>query len=651
MQKHPPIQLMKTVKPGNDFNKYVNGIWEQHAKLSPIFNSTGVFREMQTIADDCLLDAIYKIHLHKGHLSQKEKRDNLLINLKESVDKFPHSHKNIASLQKKISEIQCLRSKEEVVQYIGYLNVLGCPSMVFFMDNEDPEDTRKVYWSFNVGYYSLGDTSLYRNDKYGTPQFWKSYRNYINYLEVEWRQDNSLSDIIDLERKFDIDLNKEYYKEEKRNRRKYIYTGEELSSKYSAFPWDSYFKGLGIQGWKTIKILFRDSSHALIKTLLRYLEKENLSTWKNWLTLLVLNHGIQFTTPELAERWHNFFYKGVSALPQRKTGEELFLSTAKSYAHIALNDLYRDHCFTKSKKDGLKPLFNNMISSSIDLIESADWMRLTTREHAKRKVEKMGVEIAYPEGKYNYEYPELSPDHLLENIYTLANTNYRSLEESIKHPPLRKVWTKPIFNVNAHYSSNMNRIIFPAAILESPFYVEYGSIGWNYGGIGATVGHEITHAFDRDGMLIDENGKKETWYTDKDKEEYDKRAEDLIHIFSKVREYGHKLDTPYIISEAIADLGGLGIALHALKKELRRIKADETDTAHEIRNFFIGYAVTWRSKTRPKFAIQRVFTDEHPPAWTRVNYIVQHFQEFYDIFHVTKGDDLYLEPKNRIRFF
>lgn len=642
---------MKTVKPGNDFYKYVNGVWEQSAKLSPIFNSTGVFREMQEAADNCLLDAIDRLHLHTGHLSQKEKRDNLLINLKESVKNFSHGHKNIASLQKKISEIQCLRSKEEIVQYIGYLNVLGCPSMVFFMDNEDPEDTRKIYWSFSVGNYSLGDSSLYRNNAYGTPKFWKSYRDYVNYLEVEWRQDSSLSDIIDLERKFDDDLNKAYYKEEKLNRRKYLYTGEELSHKYSAFPWDSYFSGLGVSSWRSIKILFKDSSHALIKTLLRYLEKEDLATWKNWLTLLVLNHGIQFTTPELAERWHEFFYKGVSALPQRKTGEELFLSTAKNYAHIALNDVYREHCFSKSKKDGLKPLFHNIMSSTIELIDSADWMRKETREHAKRKVQKMDVEIAYPEGKYHFEYPELSPEHLLENIYALSCANYRSLEERIKHSALRKVWMKPIFNVNAHYSSNMNRIIFPAAILESPFYVEHGSIGWNYGGIGATVGHEITHAFDRDGMLIDENGRKEAWYTDKDKKEYDKKAEDLINIFKKVREYGHKLDAPYIISEAIADLGGLGIALHALKKELHKAKADEATTKREIHNFFISYALSWRTKKRPKFAIQSVFTDEHPPAWTRVNYIVHHLQEFYDIFNVTPDQDLYLEPKKRIRFF
>jgi putative endopeptidase len=250
-----------------------------------------------------------------------------------------------------------------------------------------------------------------------------------------------------------------------------------------------------------------------------------------------------------------------------------------------------------------------------------------------------------------YDYPYLSNDSLLENIYCLATANYKSLIEQVRNPKLFEVWSKPIFNVNAHYSQNMNRILFPAAILETPFYIEHGSIGWNYGGIGATIGHEITHAFDRDGMMIDENGVKEPWYTNGDKEEYDKRAEDLMKIFDKVRVYGQRLIVPDIISEAIADLGGLGIALHALKKELLRRKASEKETTEEIRNFFISYAVSWRVKKRPKFLIQNVFTDEHPPAWTRVNHIVQHFQEFYDIFDVTSGQKLYLEPKERIRFF
>ena len=647
---HPNLLLMKTVKPGDNFYKYVNGIWTDRAHMSPIQHSAGVSQDMQSIADDCLLHEIKNLHYHKGHLSEKEKRDNLLLCLKESVDEFPHSANNLASLQQKVSEIQCLRSKAEIVGYLGKLLSIGCPSMLFFLDREDPINTRKVFWSFFLGNFSLGDSEFYDNLDYGTPRFWKLYKEYIDDLEVVWRLPGNLSDIPTVERHFNNDYRRAVQKETTKKR--YLFSGEELEKKFSAFPWKSFFEGVGLYTyaeWRRKKIII--GSRSLIRVFCDYLKRLDLPTWKNWLTLLVLNHGVQFTTPEMSERWHQLFEKEISALPKRKTGVNLFLNIAKVYAPIPLNDLYREKCFSKQQKDALKPFFRSLLNSAVEQIDSADWMSLTTREHAKRKVRAMGVGIAYPEGSYHYTFPHLSPKHLLENIYALNVSSYKSMADRIADPGLRKIWTKPVFNVNAHYSENMNRIIFPAAILEEPFYIQGGSIGWNYGGIGATVGHEITHAFDRDGMLVDENGKRGEWYSPQDKKEYDRRAEALIAIFDRLKEQGENLDAPYIISEAIADLGGLGIALHALQKELLQRGAGAAETEKEIRLFFISYAYSWRIKLRPKQALRKVYIDEHPPSWTRVNYIVQHFQEFHDLFEVTPDQDLYLEPKKRIRFF
>jgi putative endopeptidase len=641
---------MKTVKPGSNFYKYVNGIWANSAHMSPIQHTAGVSQDMQSTADECLLYNINELKYHTGHLSEKEKRDNLLLCLKKSVDEFPRSPNNLVSLQQKVSEIQCLRSKAEIVGYIGKLLTMGCQSMLFFLDREDPVNTRKVFWSFFLGNFSLGDIEFYDNPNYGTPHFWKLYKEYIDDLEKIWRLPGNLSDIIMVEKQFNNDYRREAQKEV--HKKRYLYSGEELEKKFSAFPWENFFEGIGIYSqaeWRRKKIII--GSRSLIRVFCDYLKRLDLSIWKNWLTLLVLNHGIQFATPEMSERWHMLFQKEISALPKRKTGEDFFLSIAKVYAPIPLNDLYREKCFSKRKKDSLKPFFRALLNSAVEQIDSADWMNIKTREHAKRKVRAMGVGIGYPEGSYHYTFPHLSPNHLLENIYALNFSSYKSMADRIADPNLRKIWTKPVFNVNAHYSENMNRIIFPAAILEDPFYIDQGSIGWNYGGLGATVGHEITHAFDRDGMLVDENGKKGEWYSPQDKKEYDRRAEALIKIFDKLKEQGERLDAYYIISEAIADLGGLGIALHALQKELLQRDASALETEKEIRLFFISYAYSWRIKLRPKQALRKVYIDEHPPSWTRVNYIVQHFQEFHDLFEVVPDQDLYLEPKKRIRFF
>jgi putative endopeptidase len=654
---HPVIQLKKSVKPGDNFYDYVNGIWQADASISPIHNSVGTSQDLQDKVDECIIHTIDNLHKHKHSQKDNDKRDNLLLALYDSVKEFPHTHENIAALQLKISEIQCLRSKSEIIAYLGKMCRLSIPNILEFSEGEDPVNTRRLYWNLDLGDYSLADTQFYRNENYGSAGFWKEYDNYVRDLEIFWRlptedKHSSLHVIPGLEKKFDSEFIEAYEKENHGRTTNRVYTGAELAKHFPSFPWHDFWIGVGCFSpaeWSHKKIILR--GHSLIRCLTKWLDELPLETWKSWLTLMMLNHGIQFATPQLSETWHQLFEREIAALPKRKTGDHLYLAILKQYASIALNDLFRDKCYSRRQKEEIAPLFKKLVSSALEQIDCADWMNHKTREHAKRKVRKMGICIGFPEGSYQYNYPYLSDKCLLDNIYALSERNFEFLAKQISKPAFRKVWTKPVFNVNAHYSENMNRIIFPAAILHPPFYVPDGSIGWNFGGIGATVGHEITHAFDRDGMKVNEYGLKKEWYSGDDKKEYDKRAEALVDIFEKLRDHGEELDAPYIISEAIADLGGLGIALHALQKELRAREADEEEVKKEMRLFFISYAYSWRIKMRRKQALRKVYTDEHPPAWTRVNYIVTHFQEFYDTFDVCKDDKLFLEPTKRIRFF
>lgn len=654
---HPLIQLERSVKPGNNFYDYVNGIWAAGAHISPIRNTVGASQDLQDQVDECVLKTIDNLTYHKTLRKESNKRDNLILNLRASVEHFPYAHENIAALQQKISEIQCLRSKAEIVGYLGKLCRLQIPSILSFSEGEDPINTRKLHWSLDIGDYSLGDTQFYRNGDYGSASFWRAYNHYIQKLEVDWHlptedKSASLQIIPGLEKKFDSEFLEAYDKESLGRTTSRVYTGRDLVKHFPSFPWHDFWVGVGCQSvpeWYSRKILLR--GHSLIRCLSKWLEELSLDTWKSWLTLIMLNHGIQYATPAMSESWHQLFEREVAALPKRKTGDDFFLSILKNYASTPLNDLFRGRCYTRQQKEQIKPLFRTLITSALERIDQADWMHLETREHAKRKVRKMGVCVAFPEGSYQFHYPYLSERCLLENIYSLSETNFSFLARRIANPKLRDVWTKPIFNVNAHYSESMNRIMFPAAILNPPFWVPGGSLGWNYGGIGATVGHEITHAFDRDGMLVNDDGIKEEWYSGADKKEYDRRAEALVDIYEKLRDQGEELDAPYIISEAIADLGGMGISLNALQKALREEKASGNEVKKQLRLFFISYAYSWRIKMRRKHALRKVYTDEHPPAWSRVNYIVQQFQEFYDLFDVSESDKLYLEPKKRIRFF
>jgi predicted metalloendopeptidase len=290
-----------------------------------------------------------------------------------------------------------------------------------------------------------------------------------------------------------------------------------------------------------------------------------------------------------------------------------------------------------------------------------------TRKRAVEKVNELNIDIGFPKGSYQFPLVQLATalnsEDLIQNIMELNRTDFEygiKAIYSLNHTP----WDNPVFVVNAHYWDYENRIFFPGAILEAPNFLVSGNktrkhshnpgashrLAWNYGNLGATLGHEITHAFDVEGMKINQDGLKRIWATKDDQAQYKKKVEKLEKVFKKVRQDGLQLDTPYIISEAIADLGGLAIALHALKKEIEGLGWSNVRKQEEIRWFFIAYAYSWQQKMRPVARVRRVFVDEHPPAWTRVNYIVNQFTEWYEAFGV-RGGSLYLPPEERVQFF
>jgi putative endopeptidase len=196
-------------------------------------------------------------------------------------------------------------------------------------------------------------------------------------------------------------------------------------------------------------------------------------------------------------------------------------------------------------------------------------------------------------------------------------------------------------------------LILPCGILRWPFYEYTASDGWNFGGLGATIGHEICHAFDEDGKEYDSNGKKTRWWTTKEIELYTEKTDALINLFSNSIYFGQPINGELTLSENIADLGGLSIALSALKDHLKKHGISEDDERYkkEVCDFFISFAVSWRTKERKQKALQSIFTDVHAPPILRVNHIVSQFNDWYTCFNVEKGDALYKAPEDRIRIF
>jgi predicted metalloendopeptidase len=335
-------------------------------------------------------------------------------------------------------------------------------------------------------------------------------------------------------------------------------------------------------------------------------------------------------------------------LPQK----ELTVRLLQEWMPSTMSRLYLKYFFDENLKKEAT-LFVKMIQrAAIDRIKNTKWFSEGTRKKAVQKVERMKLGVAYPGKLPALESVPMKTDNLFQNILSLGEEHTKDEIQKInKSIDISNEWDDAIYAVNAFYYSEVNQLILPAGSILWPFYHSKAPFGWNFGGLGAVVGHEMTHAFDSDGKDYNSEGIKEKWWTTHDNKEYTKRTKALIKLYNQAQILGHPVNGTLTLNENISDLGGLAIALDALRHEIKKQKLSQEEQKEAYRHFFISYAVSWRIKEKPEKMLQGLFMDRHAPAPLRVNLIVSQFDEWYNAFDIQIKDELYIPPEERIRIF
>jgi putative endopeptidase len=666
----PEIYFKKNIYPGNDFYQYVNGNWLDHAHLPATAHSAGISNTIQNKVDKCLLISAKKLMNNAASksngllsLPQRAAIRTILTQTKHSIDNFSHNYSaNLITMQRLFSQVKSISTKEDIPYMIGYLNAYQVPNVINIGTSQDIYDRNYQVVKFFMGDYSLGDKQYYWNRDFGTTELFDVYEKYLKHMGHHFQLEE-LEALPKLERKAVRLYNEVAGKSENSK----LWKKTAIIEKFPILK--SLFNALhaicpSIE-WSSIE--YSIDKTATMHFLNRCIEEFPIEQWKIWFYGFILNYYAPYTSPWTAKEHHILFGKTMTGLPELRKGDEKWLEVLKNFAPIVLNEFSRNYCINLQRRQEIRRFFNRIQKSTIDILNETEWLDPPTRKRAVEKVNELNIDIGFPKGSYHFPLVQLAAslnsEDLIQNIMELNRADFEygiKSVYSLNHTP----WDNPVFVVNAHYWDYENRIFFPGAILEAPNFLvgkkktrkarrnpaTAHRLAWNYGNLGATLGHEITHAFDVEGMKVNQDGLKHTWATKDDQSQYKKKVEKLEKVFKKVRQDGLKLDTPYIISEAIADLGGLSIALHALKKEIDGLGWSNIRKQEEIRWFFIAYAYSWQQKMRPMARVRRVYVDEHPPAWTRVNYIVNQFTEWYEAFGV-RGGSLYLPPEERVQFF
>jgi predicted metalloendopeptidase len=428
-----------------------------------------------------------------------------------------------------------------------------------------------------------------------------------------------------------------------------VFKGSQLAYTYKDIPWEEFFRSYGLLQWKQTE--FNIPSLQWIHSMNKVFRTWALDQYKDLFTLHTVIDAISVLPPPYDDYSFQLYGKKLRGQQEKLPQKQLLLLLAKQFCSTPLSFLYVNKNLDLSLKPVVKRFVEHLRDSSINRIKELTWLEDSTKETAIAKLEKMIFSISHPNSYPNFEIPSLDTENLLYNLYILREMNMKQQIYLMHNArPLSEYWSEPPYTVNAYYNNELNQFILPAGSLYSPFYYKSSKkMGWNYGALGAMVGHEFTHAFDIDGKEYNEAGEKKNWWKPGDNREYNKRTRALIDLFGKQKVYGKPVDGRLTLSENISDLGGLGIALDALNEDIKG--ASEADKKNALREFFIGYAVSWRIKEREKKAIQGLFLDVHAPTELRVNLIVSQFDEWYSVFGVKTEDDLFLHPEERVRIF
>ena len=317
-----------------------------------------------------------------------------------------------------------------------------------------------------------------------------------------------------------------------------------------------------------------------------------------------------------------------------------------------LSILYKNYFLKDSFKRKATKFIEKIRISALKQIDSkTSWMEDETKKKAKKKVKDMILSIGWPDSYPKFKLPLLQTDNLLENIYLLSSN---STDEDIslfykKTGIPGKFWDEPSYIVNAFYYNEINEFIVPAGSLFYPFFGSTKSKGWNYGGLGCVIGHEMIHAFDDDGKDYDEHGYYNPWWQPRDNRRFHVMSKKLIDLYNNSTIFGIHMNGKLTLNENIADLGGISIALEALKDEIKFMS--EKEKKYELQQFFLSYAVSWRTKEEKQKVLQGFILDRHSPAELRVNNIVSQIDEWYDAFDIKVEDLLYIAPEDRIKIF
>jgi predicted metalloendopeptidase len=613
--------------------------------MPPYLSSYGVSEEIEELIDNELHEILNDARQRAHTIADKHIPHTiyLLGTLAESALNIKTQPNNIKYVKSLIHGLRCIRDTSDLGSSIGEFMKYRINTIMGFIAVTPEYEGNTIRLTLTTGNLGLPDEKYYEDKE---SRIILAYTKLLRKLSDDFEVPG-LERIVALEILLAKILNKS------KSDGEVLLTGKQLQKKCPNIPWKMIFKSsfnYTESEFENQKILV--TSPYWFQNINRLMKMIPIEQWKLFLMAQILIYLLPLLPPPYDDLEFELFGHRMRGQSEKTPQKRLTLRLAQQWLKGSLGYMYVERYVNPRVKLDATLLAKEIKDMAMERIGMVNWLDLKTRKKAQKKINNIYLGIAYPSRIERDKKTSLNPENLVENVLKLSYLDFIDEAEKINTKLDPRNWDDAVFSVNAYYYNDGNKLVLPAGILKWPFFDPRASDGWNFGGIGATIGHEICHAFDNDGKEYNEFGKRETWWSQTETEEYRKRAKALIQLFNKTQYFGHYLNGMLTLSENIADLGGVAIALEALKKRLRaRRDLSKEEYKKEICDFFVSFAVSWRTKEKREKALQSLFMDVHAPPSARVNNIVSQFDDWYECFDIKPGDKLYIASEKRIHIF
>ena len=621
------------IRPQDDLYAYANGAWLSTTEIPADRSNTGITYELFLQAEAQVREIIESNQGKIGRL------------FKSFMNTEKIERDGIKPISAELAQVDQVIDAKSLIATIGELEINGGPGIFGSYIYPDVGNSTQYAIYIYQGGLSLPDEAYYREEQYQPIR--EAFLEHVKKMSEISGLDFDGALLLKLETQiasFHWDQVKDRDALATYNKKSFA----QLKELAPHLDWDTYISAGQIPANKFQEIVVREPS--FFEGISKLLENFELEAWRNWLRWHILSGSAAYLNEALVNQNFAFYGTTLSGTPQIRERWKRAISLVEGALGEEIGKEYVKRHFPESSKKRMQELVANLLEAYRVSITNLDWMTEETKQRALEKLSKFTAKIAYPDKWRDYSSLEIGDD-LHTNLGNIAKFEREYELNKLGGPINRDEWGMTPQTVNAYYSPGLNEIVFPAAILQPPFFNPEADDAANYGGIGAVIGHEIGHGFDDQGSQYDGDGNLNNWWSDIDRSEFEKRTASLVDQYNQLSPNAApdvKVNGAFTLGENIGDLGGMNIAIKAYQIALNGAEPPVIDGLTAMQRFFLAWAQCWRRLIRPEEARLRIATDPHSPDELRCNQIVRNLDEFYEAFEVTASDALYLEKRVKI---